>query len=90
MSWSVSAVGKATAVRKSIADQFTRNTCAEPEETVRQTAAKLLDAALAAQDDNQPVEVTASGSQGFKDWNAKTGVSNQLTMNVRPIYGYVE
>lgn len=90
MSWSISALGRAGAVRKSIADQFSRNTCAEPEETVRQNAAKLLDEALAAQDESQPVEVSASGSQSYKDWTAKTGVSNQLTMQVRPLHGFVE
>lgn len=90
MSWSVSAIGKAAAVRKSIADQFTKNTCAEPEEAVRQNAAKLLDEALAAQDQSQPVEVSASGSQSYKDYVAKTGVTNQLTMQVRPLHGFIE
>lgn len=90
MSWSVAAVGKAKAVRASIAEQFTKNPCAEPEETVRQAAAKAIDVALAAQDESQPVEVTASGSQSFRDWQNKTGISNQLTMAIRPLYGFVE
>jgi hypothetical protein len=36
------------------------------------------------------VNVSASGSQSFKDWTAKTGVSNTLQINVSPLGGFVE
>lgn len=91
MSWSVSSIGKAGAVRKEIAGQFDRQSaCAEPEESVRQAAKQLIDASLAGQDENTAVRVSASGSQSFKDWSAKTGVSNQLTISIDPQYNFVE
>ncbi len=90
MSWSVSAIGKAAAVKASIADQFSRNKCSEPEETIRQAAAQLIDLAMSAQDAPAVVKVMASGSQGFRDYTAKTGVYNQLTITVEPQHGFVE
>jgi hypothetical protein len=64
MSWSVSAMGKAPAVRTEIARQFTaQSKCMEPEEGVRQAARQLLDVSLAAQDAASIVKVSASGSQ---------------------------
>lgn len=91
MSWSVAAIGKAEAVRKSIAEQFSRSSgCVEPEETVRKAAAVMIDTALAAQDPSTAVRVSASGSMSYKDWGVKSGPSNQLTVNVDPQYGFVE
>lgn len=91
MSWSVTVFGRVEKVRAAIADQFkTSSGCAEPEESVRQSAAKLIDDSLAAQDQQFAIEVSASGSQSFKDWQAKTGVSNQLTITIQPKYNFVE
>lgn len=90
MSWSVFAVGKAPAVRASIADQFTRFKCSEPEETVKQSVAAAIDAALVAQDPATIVKVTASGSQNFKNYETKSGVSNSCSVAIEPIHGFVE
>jgi len=91
MSWSVSAIGKAGAVRSSIAGQFSKSgPCMEPEESVRQAAASAIDKALEAQDPTQAVKVTASGSQGYKDYGAKTGLFNQMTIAIEPLHGFVE
>jgi hypothetical protein len=91
MSWSVGAFGRAEKVRVSIADQFSKSSaCVDPEEGVRQAAAKLIDTALAAQDPQFAIEVSASGSQSFKDWQAKTGVSNTLSISIVPKYNFVE
>jgi hypothetical protein len=90
MSWSVSAVGKAKAVRAEIARQFASGTAsAEPEESVRQAAAGLMDAALAAQGDDIAVRANANGSMSFKDWNSKTNPSNSLSVTIEPIAGFV-
>jgi len=89
MTWSVSAIGRAPKVREEISRQFTLNKCVEPEESVRQSAAKVIDDALAAQDDNFVVQVSASGSQSSSDWNAKTGVSNSLAISIVPMYGFI-
>lgn len=90
MSWSVAAFGKSQAVRINIADQFSRSKCTEPEETVRLAAAALIDAAIAAQDLAIVIEVSASGSQSFRDWNNKTGVSNSVSISIQPKHGFLE
>lgn len=91
MSWSVSAIGKSNAVKQEISKQFNQQSpCAEPEESVRQAAAKAIDAALAAFDDGQVVRVSASGHQIYKDWNTKTGISNNMNITVEPIGCFVE
>jgi len=91
MSWSVAAIGKAPAVRKVIADQFAKGgKCVEPEESIRLSAASVIDGALAAQTDDTVVNVAASGSMSFKDWNAKEGPSNNLTITVSTMYNFCE
>jgi hypothetical protein len=87
MSWSVGAIGKAAAVRTSIAKQFEGTKCVEPEETVRKAAAALIDAALGAQSSATAVKVLASGSQSS---SSTSGVSNSLMISVEPQYGFVE
>ena len=88
MSWSLQSVGKAPAVRADVAKSFTTNQCTEPEETVRQAAAAVIDAALAAQDPSVAVKVTAQGSQSLKAYTAGTGYS--LTGAIEPLWGFVE
>ena len=90
MSWGVQAVGKVPAVRAQLATEFAKNPCSEPEETVRQSAAATIDAALAAQDPTNVVKVTAGGSQSFKNYSEQTGVSNNLSLSIEPLYGFVE
>jgi hypothetical protein len=90
MSWSVAAIGKAEAVRKSIAEQFSHFVCTEPEETVKKAAAAMIDTSLAAQDPTVAVKVLASGSQSYGVGNTKWSVSNQVTIQVDPQHGFVE
>jgi len=88
MSWSVSGIGKAAAVRKAIAQQFANGgKCVEPEETIRQTAASLIDKALEGQSDAIAVRVIANGSQSMS-----SGVvnNNSCSISVEPLYGFVE
>ena len=92
MSWSVSATGKASAVKAEIARQLGHIKCAEPEDTVKQLAAQLIEGALDAQAEGTVVSVLASGSQTsrkFEDgvWKDHT---NQLRIEVQPLYGFVE
>ena len=91
MSWSVSAVGKPPAVRASIAERFTRNKCSEPEESIRQAAAAIIDKAIEAQGDKVALQVDASGSQSA-DYSTQppTVGSNTLHIKLQPIYGFVE
>jgi len=93
MSWSVAGVGKPTALAKSIDGQFANaGVCAEPEEIIRQAARSLLTAALAAQWPDSAVSVVASGSQSATYVDGKWGppYQNQLNIEVKPLYGFVE
>ena len=92
MSWSVAALGKAEAVRKDIAAQFTRGSkCVEPEESIRQAAAGILDKAIGNQANVYVVKATASGSQGYVDYSSpEKGVYNSLSLNVEVMHGFVE
>jgi len=92
MSWSVASLGKAEAVRKDIANQFTRGSkCAKPEETIRQAAREILDKALANQANVYVVKVQASGSQGYVDYSSpEKGTYHSLSIDVQVMHGFVE
>lgn len=92
MSWGVQAIGKRDAVRNGIATQFaTSGKCTEPEESLRQAAAVLIDKALEAISPIYVVKVAASGSQGMKDYSKpENGVFNQLSITVEPQHGFLE
>lgn len=89
MSWSVSAIGKPEAAARSIEDQFASSKCAEPEETVRQSARATIAASLAAQRPDLVVHVTASGhmSNTYNEETKKFGppVTNSLEIRVNPL-----
>jgi hypothetical protein len=85
MSWSVSAVGKAPAIAAALEEQFSKATCMEPEEGVRQSARATIAAALAAQDPGTVVKVVASGSQ-----STYAKLSNVMSIAIEPQYGFVE
>jgi hypothetical protein len=89
MSWSVSAIGKASAVAAKLATQFANIKCTEPEETIKNTVASAVAVALKAFPASYVVRVDASGSQSksHADPNAAT---NQLSVKIDPIYGFVE
>lgn len=88
MSWSVQAFGKAPAVRAAIAKQFEQHgKCSEPEETIRRSAAKIVDAALADQDPTQVLEVSASGSMSTTGGKVSSGT---LNVAVTPRWQFLE
>ncbi len=87
MSWSVSAHGKVTAVRKAIAKQFeTSGPCSQPEESIRQSAKAIIDAALDV-DPKTVADVSAAGSM-----STDTGVvrSHSLTIKVDTKWGFLD
>lgn len=87
MSWSVKAIGKAPAVAQSIENQFTSQpACREPEEAIRQHVRAALVAALAAQQPNIALKVSASGSMSFDNGP----VHNSFTVSVEPMYGFID
>jgi hypothetical protein len=88
MSWGVAAQGKAPKVREEIARQFANGgKCMEPEETIRQSAAATIDAAIAGQHDEAFVKVSASGSMSFRDYSNRTDPTNSLSISIEPMHG---
>jgi hypothetical protein len=88
MSWSVAAIGNSGAVAEAIAQQFTNSgKCNEPEEAIRQAAAKIIADALAAEMEDTPVDVSASGSMS---WSGNQPVSNQVSISIKPIWGFIK
>jgi hypothetical protein len=89
MSWSVSAVGRASAVASKLAGDFANSKCSEPEETIKNTVASAVASALSAFPPNTPVRVAASGSQSQPD-HAKPEKVNQLTVSIEPLWNFLE
>lgn len=88
MSWGIQAFGKATAVRVAVQKQFESGSkCTEPEETIRQAAAAIIDLALGDQATAQVLEVSASGSMYSKDGKV---TSNGLNIAITPRWNFLE
>ena len=83
MSWSVGSTGELSATRATVAKQFeTGSVCMEPEESIRQAAAKIIDQALETQGYYPNVNVSAYGSM-TKDY-ATGKVANSLSIIITP------
>lgn len=85
MSWSVSAIGKPSAVAEQIAKQCSQYKCAEPEETIRAKFVEMVTTACAAFPDGYAVRVEGNGSQSMNGDKAL----NSLSVKIEPIYGLV-
>lgn len=90
MSWSVNAIGRASAVAKKLKSDFERIKCSEPEETIKNTVAVAVTAALDAFPPDTAVKVEASGSQYCPDSTKPDQKFNNLTVKLEPLYGFVE
>lgn len=89
MSWTVASTGKPAAVAAFVAQQFAAITCAEPEQTIKNSIAQAVDVALKAFPADVPVRVQAHGSQSTN--SDRPGVAtNQLSVEINPIWGFVE
>ena len=89
MSWSVSAIGKPAAVAAKLATDFKKITCSEPEETIKNGVASIVATSLAAFPADYAVRVEASGSQSCPDFKAPDEKTNQLTVKIEPIWGFL-
>lgn len=85
MSWSFSAIGRSSAVAQKARDDLTRYKCTEPEETIKTKALEIIESSLCAMPDASAVQIEAYGSQS----PVSGGVSNQLTLKITPISGFV-
>lgn len=93
MSWSVSAVGRPKAVAAKIAKDIVAITCPEPEQTIKQSVATAIAAALEHYPEGYAVSVSASGSQspGYdSEKHTPQGLLNSLTVSISPLYGFVD
>jgi hypothetical protein len=98
MSWSISVVGKAPAVREKAQSDLKKITCQEPEETIKNLVGSIVDMALCSFPDSVAVQIAASGSQGpayeidqagnYKQIEGK--LTNSLKVDISPLYGFVE
>jgi hypothetical protein len=87
MSWSFNATGKPAAVLAKMKADLARNKCVEPEETIKNGVLDIVDKALSAFPAGSPVEVSACGSQST---DATGAAANQLTVNIKPLWGFLE
>lgn len=90
MSWSFHAIGKPRAVLERARKELPCFRCPEPEETVKGKFLDQLEAALSMFPEASAVQVTASGSQHAPDYSNQTEVVNSLSLEIKPIYGFVE
>lgn len=87
MSWSISKIGRATAVAAAVATEMAATTpLAEPEETARKNAADSIAKTLAEYPSDIVVRVEASGSQ----FSQSGGLINTCVLNIMPMFGFVE
>lgn len=87
MSWSISAAGKAAAVRVAIATQVATIKCSDAGETeTAKLVGNQIDQSLSTFDPEGLVSVEANGSMGFKDWSIKLGPFQSVSVNLKPIH----
>lgn len=87
MSWSVAASGKSSAVSDEIAKQISKISLSDEGEmeTVKRTG-ELIGQTLGTFDPDGLVNVNASGHMGFKDWGAKSGPYQNVSISIAPIH----
>jgi hypothetical protein len=91
MSWSFYGVGKPGPVLAKARTELERIKCSEPEETIKNKVLDILTASLLAMPPQSAIDIKASGSQSMVDYNdASKGVANNLVIEIKPLYGFVE
>ena len=95
MSWSVSASGAANKVAVQLEQQFANINCSDPgEQTTVQNVRALVAQTLSTIDPDKPVQVTGSGSMGYRKWgvgrdhsdNPHEGPFQSVDLKIAPIH----
>lgn len=87
MSWHIASKGFAAAVGEQLQRYIGSATpCPEPEQQIRANVFEAAKLALDAFPADEAVEVELSGSQSSHDGK----VSNQVSVNIEPIHGFVK
>lgn len=89
MTWSVTAIGKAEAVKTKVAADFEKINVHKPEGEVVSRIGEAIVKALASLPDDCPVKVSASGS-GYHPDPDERGFLQSFTVNFEPMYGWIE
>lgn len=93
MAWSVSAIGKSSAVKAQLSKELDSITthCSEPGKTVVVAAKAMIAAACDAQIPDTAVKVSAWGIQSIVGkLGAPDSISNELEIKVEVLRGFVE
>jgi hypothetical protein len=95
MSWSVSACGPSSKIAGQLEQQFSNINCSDPgeQETVQNVRA-LVAQTLTTIDPEKPVQVSASGSMGYRKWGAglkhatepHEGAFQSVDLKISPIH----
>jgi hypothetical protein len=91
MSWSVSAIGRAQAVKVRMSSELD-DVCsrlAEPEKSVAMAAWALIAATCDAQVPDSAIRLTASGSQSSYGTGDGRKLTNNVKVEVEPILGFL-
>jgi hypothetical protein len=90
MSWSFSATGRPGAVAAKAAADLAKLKCVEPEETIKNKVLEIIATSLATFPPSSVVQVEAGGHQSTRLQDAFGVVFNQLSLTIKPLYGFVE
>lgn len=91
MSWNVTAVGKAGALRAHVAKEFKKVICAEPEQSIAMGLATVIDIALASFSEDCSVCIQSYGSQAQPDFrNRPDKFTHTVALQIETLYGFVE
>jgi len=87
MSWSIVEAGKAKSLLPLVRTRVAaiQLSDAGEMETVKHVGA-LIEQTLGTFDPEKPVKVSASGSMSFRDWTAKTGGFQSVSIAIEPIH----
>jgi hypothetical protein len=89
MSWSFNAIGKPAAVATKARTDLERITCQEPEQSLKAMVISAIETACSAMPTDQAVRIEAYGSQSYSH-GAPDKFSNNMSLKIEPIYGFVE
>jgi len=91
MSWSIYRLhGKPAAVAAEVAKQLQNSKCSEPEESIKTLAGVIIAKSLEHFPPDQPVSITASGSQSVPTHEKPNEAVNQLLITIDPLWNFKE
>lgn len=90
MSWSIAVVGRAHGVAAYAEKHFNLTKCEEPEESIKQKVAEIVQIACGNMPEDSAIEIIASGSQYCTKRDDKQTDAHSVSVSIRPLFGFVE